>query len=68
VARAHRRVLRLLGGGLRDANWDGSARPVARLAILPSHTHYDILSPDLVNAVIPFLDAASLEPPAPMGQ
>ncbi len=59
----------LLGGGLRDANWDGSARPVARLAILPSHTHYDIfLSPDLVNAVIPFLDAASLEPPAPMGQ
>ena len=59
----------LLGGGLRDANWDGSARPVARLAILPGHTHYDIsFSPDLVNAVIPFLDAASLEPPAPMGQ
>jgi len=58
----------LLGGGLRDANWDGSARPVARLAILPSHTHYDIFfSPDLVNAVVPFLDAASLEPPAPMG-
>ena len=24
----------LLGGGLRDANWDGSARSVARLAIL----------------------------------
>jgi len=59
----------LLGGGLRDANWDGSARPVARLAILPSHTHYDIFfSPDLINAVVPFLDAASLEPPAPMGQ
>jgi pimeloyl-ACP methyl ester carboxylesterase len=59
----------LLGGGLRDANWDGSARPVARLAILPSHTHYDIfLSPDLTNAVIPFLDASSLEPPAPMGR
>jgi pimeloyl-ACP methyl ester carboxylesterase len=59
----------LLGGGLRDANWDGSARPVARLAILPSHTHYDIfLSPDLTNAVIPFLDAPSLEPPAPIGQ
>ena len=38
----------LLGGGLRDANWDGSARPVARLAILPGHTHYDIFfSPDL---------------------
>ncbi len=59
----------LLGGGLRDANWDGSARPVARLAILPSHTHYDIFSsPDLASAVIPFLDAASLEPPAPFGQ
>jgi pimeloyl-ACP methyl ester carboxylesterase len=58
----------LLGGGMRDANWDGSARPVARLAILPSHTHYDIFtSPDLPHAVIPFLDAASLEPPAPLG-
>ena len=59
----------LLGGGLRDATWDGSARSVARLAILPGHTHYDIFgSPDLVNAVIPFLDAASLEPPAPLGR
>ncbi len=48
----------LLGGGLRDATWDGSARSVARLAILPSHTHYDIFgSPDLPSAVIPFLDA-----------
>ena len=59
----------LLGGGLRDANWDGSARPLARLAILPGHTHYDIFfSPDLPHAVIPFLDAASLDAPAPMGQ
>jgi len=65
----------LLGGGLRDANWDGSARPVARLAILPGHTHYDIFfSPDLTNAVIPFLEAPPTspppftEPPAPMGQ
>ena len=40
---------------------------MARLAILPSHTHYDMaFSSDLANAVIPFLDAASLEPPAPM--
>jgi pimeloyl-ACP methyl ester carboxylesterase len=55
----------LLGGGLRDANWDGSARSVARLAILPSHTHYDIFgSPDLANVVIPFLDVPSLDPPA----
>lgn len=49
---------RLLGGGLRDANWDGSARPVARLAILPGHTHYDIFaSAGLPAGVIPFLDA-----------
>ena len=48
----------LLGGGLRDARWDGSARPTARLAILPGTTHYDICaSPALVPAVIAFLDA-----------
>jgi hypothetical protein len=48
----------LLGGGLRDAGWDGSARPSARLAVLPGTTHYDILaSPALAPAVIPFLDA-----------
>lgn len=58
----------LLGGGLRDANWDGSARPVARLAVLPGRTHYDIfMSADLAGAVIPFLDAPSLEPPPPLG-
>ena len=60
------RFYQLLGGGLRDANWDGSARSVNRLAILPGHTHYDVFaSPDLATAVIPFLDAPSLEPPAP---
>ena len=58
----------LLGGGLRDANWDGSLRPVTRLAIVPGHTHYDIFtSPDLAAAVIPFLDAPSLQPPVPLG-
>ena len=58
----------LLGGGLRDANWDGSRRPVARLAILPGHTHYDLFATaDLPAAVIPFLDAPSLEPPPPLG-
>jgi len=58
----------LLGGGLRDANWDGSLRPVARLAVLPGHTHYDLFaSADLPAAVIPFLDAPSLEPPPPLG-
>ena len=41
---------------------------MARLAILPGHTHYDIFaSADLPAAVIPFLDAESLEPPPPMG-
>jgi hypothetical protein len=47
------------GGGLRDAGWDGSARPTARLAILPATTHYEICAaPGLVPAVVPFLDAA----------
>jgi pimeloyl-ACP methyl ester carboxylesterase len=49
----------LLGGGLHDAAWDGSRRPVAQLAILPGTTHYDIsLSPALAPTVLPFLDAA----------
>jgi pimeloyl-ACP methyl ester carboxylesterase len=48
----------LLGGGLRDAGWDGAHRPVARLAVLPGHTHYDVsTSPALAPAVIPFLEA-----------
>jgi pimeloyl-ACP methyl ester carboxylesterase len=58
----------LLGGGQRDAGLDGSARPAARLAILPGLTHYDIYaSPALAAAVIPFLDAADLHsvPSAP---
>ena len=51
----------LLGGGLRDANWDGSLRPTARLAILPGTTHYDIFaSPALAPAVAGFLDAEAL--------
>ncbi len=48
----------LLGGGQRDANWDGSGMSNARLAILPGTTHYDIFStPILAPTVIPFLDA-----------
>jgi pimeloyl-ACP methyl ester carboxylesterase len=47
----------LLGGGLRDANWDNSAQPTNQLAVLPGATHYDIvLSPLLVPAVTAFLD------------
>ncbi len=50
-------LFRLRGGGLRDAGWDGAHRPVARLAVLPGRTHYDILeAPGLVEAVVPFLD------------
>ncbi len=48
----------LLGGGQRDAGWDGSGMSSARLAILPGATHYDIISsPALLPAVTPFLDA-----------
>jgi pimeloyl-ACP methyl ester carboxylesterase len=48
----------LLGGGKRDAGLDGSARPTARLAILPGLTHYSILSSTAVaEAVRPFLEA-----------
>ena len=47
----------LLGGGKRDAGWDGSGMTQHRLAILPGVTHYDInLMPALSAAVLPFLD------------
>lgn len=49
----------LLGGGLRDAGLDGSLRPLARLAIVPGATHYDVVaSPLLGPLVAAFLDAA----------
>lgn len=45
----------LLGGGQRDANWDGSLRPVSRLAVLPGRTHYDMLAdPGLPQMVTSF--------------
>ncbi len=48
----------LLGGGQRDANWDGSGISNARLAMLPGMTHYNIFaSPVLASTVAPFLDA-----------
>jgi pimeloyl-ACP methyl ester carboxylesterase len=48
----------LLGGGLRDAGWDGAARPASRLAILPNATHYDVFDrPEITAAAIAFLDA-----------
>jgi pimeloyl-ACP methyl ester carboxylesterase len=47
----------LLGGGQRDAGWDGSGRPQAELAILPGATHYDIFArAELAAAALQFLD------------
>ena len=48
----------LLGGGQREAGWDGSGMSNARLAILPATAHYDILfSPMLIPIVASFLDS-----------
>jgi pimeloyl-ACP methyl ester carboxylesterase len=47
----------LLGGGQRDAGWDGSLAPASRLAILPGTTHYTMgTSPRMADAVADFLD------------
>ncbi|MFJ9822226.1 hypothetical protein ACIRU3_44785 [Streptomyces sp. NPDC101151] len=46
----------LLGGGLKDAGFDGSGRSHAQLAVLPGAGHYDILArPGLTAAIVPFL-------------
>jgi hypothetical protein len=48
----------LLEGGRRDGGWDRSGMNGNRLAILPDLTHYEIfMSPQLVEVVIPFLEA-----------
>ncbi len=48
----------LLGGGKKDAGWDGSGVSNARLAVLPGTTHYDIfMSPMLASIITSFLDA-----------
>ena len=45
----------LLGGGLKDAGWDGSLRTAMRLAILPDRTHYDVFqAPQLATLVDEF--------------
>lgn len=47
----------LLGGGLKDAGWDGSGRPASQLAIIPGQTHYNLfMSPVLSTVIIPFLN------------
>jgi len=49
----------LLGGGRRDAGWEGSGLPPrspSQLAILPGRTHYDVFTaPALLDAVDAFL-------------
>ncbi|MGR6321341.1 alpha/beta fold hydrolase [Micromonospora soli] len=53
----------LLGGGHRDAGWDGADRPLSRLAVLPGLTHDEIAgSPALPGVVLPFL-THGLRPP-----
>jgi pimeloyl-ACP methyl ester carboxylesterase len=48
----------LLGGGQRDAGWDGAGRPRHSLAVVPGRTHYDILeAPVLPELVAGFLQA-----------
>jgi pimeloyl-ACP methyl ester carboxylesterase len=52
-------IFQLLGGGQRDAGWDGSGMPNARLAVLPATTHYNIIgSPLIAPIVTAFLDAS----------
>lgn len=54
----------LLGGGKKDAGWDGSGVSSARLAILPGMTHYNMLeSPLLPTVATHFLDS-----PVPPGK
>lgn len=47
----------LLGGGMRDAGWNGENLIPSQLAILPGTTHYNIVfRPDLLLPVLsPFL-------------
>ena len=48
----------LLGGGLQDAQWDGSGMNANRLAIIPNATHYNIFADTRPGeAAIAFLDA-----------
>ncbi|SFM95492.1 Pimeloyl-ACP methyl ester carboxylesterase [Pleomorphomonas diazotrophica] len=47
----------LLGGGLHDALWDGSAMNANRLAVLPGATHYTIFAdPRMAETALAFID------------
>ena len=53
------RFYQLLGGGLRDAGWDGAGMARHRLAILPGVTHYEMTdAPALVDMALAFLEGA----------
>jgi pimeloyl-ACP methyl ester carboxylesterase len=43
---------KLLGGGQRDAGFDGSLRPTARLAIVPGTTHYNLFATTTVAELV----------------
>lgn len=42
---------KLLGGGQRDAGFDGSQRPASQLAIIPNTTHYSLIQSPLLTEV-----------------
>ena len=53
------RFYQLLGGGLRDAGWDGAGMVRHRLAILPGVTHYTLPdAPGLLDVALAFLEGA----------
>lgn len=47
----------LLGGGQQDAGWDGANMNQNRLAIIPGFTHYNMVSPQLAETALGFIDA-----------
>jgi pimeloyl-ACP methyl ester carboxylesterase len=51
------RFYQLLGGGLRDAGWDGAGMSRHRLAILPGVSHYSMSdAPGLAETALGFLE------------
>lgn len=42
---------KLLGGGQRDAGFDGSQRPASQFAIIPGTTHYNLIASPLLTEV-----------------
>ena len=50
----------LMGGGQRDAGWDGAGKSKNQLAILPGRSHYDIfMSPVVAPTALAFLEDAN---------